>query len=242
MTYPTLRRHGNVTQLIVQGKPFLVLGGELGNSSASDATELQSMFEALKRRHLNTLLVPVYWDRIETQEGRFDFSLVREAIEAARENNLHLVLLWFGTWKNSMSCYAPGWVKRDTDRFPRVRLRSGEAVEIISPFSEAARQADATAFAALMRWLKTFDSGRQTVLMVQVENEIGMIPEPRDYSDCAEAAYREPVPQALLSGLADGALGPEVTALWQRSGSRTEGSWSEIFGPDAHGEEVFSAW
>lgn len=240
--YPQLQKTGDVTQLIVDGKPFLIRGGELGNSSASDPTEFAAMYEMLRRMHLNTLLVPVYWDRIEPQEGQYDFSLLRSAIEAARRQELRLVLLWFGTWKNSMSCYAPGWVKRDTERFARVRLPSGEAVEIVSPFSDAARLADARAFAALMRWLKGVDSERHTVLMVQVENEIGMIPEPRDYSAAAEAAYQSAVPEALLSRLADGALGPEVTALWRRAGRRTAGSWPQVFGADADGEEVFSAW
>jgi len=238
---PSLQKDGRVTQLIVDGKPFLVLGGELGNSSASDPTEFGAMWQKLRQMHLNTILLPVYWDRIEPEEGRYDFSLLRAAIETAREQDLRLALLWFGTWKNSMSCYAPGWVKRDTKRFPRVRLRSGEAVEIISPSSEAARQADTRVFSVLMRWLKAFDGEQHTVLMVQVENEIGMIPEPRDYSSESETAYHEAVPPALLSRLTNGQLGPEVTALWQRSGSRTEGSWAEVFGADAEGEEVFSA-
>jgi beta-galactosidase GanA len=241
-TLPRLEKHGRVTQLIVGGERFLILGGELGNSSASDATELPTMFAKLRGMHLNTVLLPVYWDRIERVEGQFDFSLLQGAIEAARAQELRLVLLWFGTWKNSMSCYAPGWVKRDTERFPRVRQRSGEAEEIISPASEAARDADARAFAALMRWLKAFDGEQQSVLMVQVENEIGMIPEPRDYSAESEAAYREAVPPALLSRLTAGELGPEVTALWECSDSRTEGTWAEVFGADALGEEVFSAW
>ncbi len=239
---PHLRKNGRVTQLMVDDKPFLILGGELGNSSASDPEEFDSLYRHLKQMHLNTVLVPVYWDCIEQIEGQYDFSLVKSSLESAREHGLRLVLLWFGTWKNSMSCYAPGWVKRDTARFERVRLRSGEAVEIISPLCKAAQEADTRAFSALMRWLKPFDAEHQTVLMVQVENEIGMIPEPRDYSESAEAAYREPVPAALMSRLAAGELGPEVTALWQQAGSITEGTWSQVFGDDVAGEEVFSAW
>lgn len=240
--HPRLQKNGRVTQLIVGEKPFLMLGGELGNSAASDLTEFGAICEKLKRMHLNTILLPVYWDLVEVQEGQYDFSLLQGAIEAAREQDLRLVLLWFGTWKNSMSCYAPGWVKRDTERFARVRLRSGEAVEIISPASEAAQEADAQVFSSLMRWLKSFDGEQHTVVMVQVENEIGMIPEPRDYSPVSEAAYQSAVPDVLLSRLTNGELGAEVTALWQRAGSRTKGSWSDIFGADEEGAEVFSAW
>jgi len=239
---PQLRKVGRVTQLMVEGRPFLVLGGELGNSSASDPAEFGAMYAKLRRMHLNTILLPVYWDRIEPEEGSYDFSLVQAAIEAAREQDLRIVLLWFGTWKNSMSCYAPGWVKRDTARFERVRVRSGEAQEIVSPLSAAALQADIRAFSELMRWLKDFDGAWQTVLMVQVENEIGMIPEPRDHSESAEAAYAAAVPPALLSPLVRRELGPEVTALWRQAGGQTEGTWGEVFGADARGEEIFTAW
>ncbi|MCI0748746.1 MAG: beta-galactosidase, partial [Verrucomicrobia subdivision 3 bacterium] len=135
-------------------------------------------------------MLPVYWDLTEPEEGKFDFTLVQGAIDRARARDLRLVFLWFGTWKNSMSCYAPSWVKRDTARFERVKLRSGETVEIISPASAAANEADARAFAALMRWTREYDSEKRTVIMVQVENEIGMIPEPRDHSEKSEQAYR----------------------------------------------------
>lgn len=239
---PRLQKNGRVTQLFVDGKPFLILGGELGNSSASDPAEFGPMCEKLRGMHLNTILAPVYWDRIEPGEGQFDFSLLQGMIEAAREHDLRMVLLWFGTWKNSMSCYAPGWVKRDTARFERVRLSNGEPAEIVSPQNEAVKASDTRAFTALMRWLKGFDSEQQTVLMVQVENEIGMIPEARDHSPGSEAAYREAVPTALMWRLVADELGTEVTALWKRAGARTEGSWAEVFGTDSHGEEIFSAW
>ncbi|WP_428940097.1 DUF5597 domain-containing protein [Fontivita pretiosa] len=239
---PQLRRVGPVTQLYVNDRPFLVLGGELGNSTASDLTSLDEALTKCRRMNLNAVLLPIYWDRLEPAEGQYDWSLLRGAIDLARRQELRLILLWFGTWKNSMSCYAPSWVKRDTARFPRVRLSSGEAVEIISPQSEAASDADARAFATLMRWIREYDAARQTVVMVQVENEVGMIPEPRDHSEQSEHVYRSPVPQALLSLARRGALGPEVDALWQQAGGKTQGTWSEIFGDTPQGQEVFTAW
>jgi beta-galactosidase GanA len=187
-------------------------------------------------------MLPVYWDLIEPEEGKFDFSLVAGAIDRARNHGLHLVYLWFGTWKNSMSCYAPGWVKRDTARFERAKQSSGETMEIISPQSTAANEADARAFAALMRWTKEYDAKEQTVIMVQVENEIGMIPEARDHSEKSEAAYKSDVSSTLLSLAEQGKLGPDVGALWKKAGQKTEGTWSDVFGPGPQGDEVFSAW
>jgi beta-galactosidase GanA len=239
---PELRKVGELTQLYVGGKPFLALGGELGNSTASDLAVLDRALEKCQQMHLNTIMLPVYWDLIEPTEGKFDFTLVQGAIDRARARNLHLVFLWFGTWKNSMSCYAPSWVKRDTARFERVRLSSGEMQEIISPACSAANEADAQAFSQLMRWTQNYDADEHTVVMVQVENEIGMIPEPRDHSDKSERAYRGDVPEQLLSLAVNGELGPEVGALWERAGRNTQGTWSEVFGSEPEGEEVFTAW
>jgi beta-galactosidase GanA len=239
---PHLRQTGHVTQLYVNDKPFFALGGELGNSTASDLDVLESAFARCQRMGLNMVMLPVYWDLIEPEEGKFDFSLVAGAIDRARLHRLHLVYLWFGTWKNSMSCYAPGWVKRDTVRFERARQSSGEAMEIISPESTAANEADSRAFASLMRWTKDYDAREQTVIMVQVENEIGMIPEPRDHSERSESAYKSDVPAILLSLAEQGELGPEVGALWKKAGQKTAGTWGDVFGSGPRGDEVFSAW
>ena len=239
---PHLLRTDNATQLYVDNKPFLALGGELGNSNASDLDVLEIALARCQRMGLNTVMLPVYWDLIEPEEGKLDFSLVKGAIDRARHYHMHLVYLWFGTWKNSMSCYVPGWVKRDTARFERVKQSSGETMEIVSPESRAANEADARAFAALMRWTKDYDAKEQTVIMVQVENEIGMIPEPRDHSEKSELAYKSDVPSVLLSLVERGQLGPEIGALWEKAGRKTGGAWSDIFGPDAQGQEVFSAW
>lgn len=240
--YSQLRRTGDVTQLYVDGEPYLALGGELGNSTASDLAVLEQAMDTCRAMHVNTLMLPVYWDLIEPEEGAFDFTLVQGAIDLAREREIRLVYLWFGTWKNSMSCYAPGWVKRDTERFTRAVQRSGEAMEIISPASDAANDADARAFARLMRWTREYDAEQGTVIMVQVENEIGMIPEPRDHSEASVQAYEDEVPDELMSLVVDGRLGPEVGALWEQAGSRRDGDWREVFGGEPEGEEIFSAW
>ncbi len=141
-----------------------------------------------------------------------------------------------------MSCYAPSWVKRDTARFARAKQSSGESMEIISPSSSEANDADARAFFELMRWTRNYDAKQQTVVMVQVENEIGMIPEARDHSEKSEAAYRGAVPGGLLSLAQKGELGPEVGGLWESAGKKISGTWGDVFGASSQGQEVFSAW
>ncbi len=197
---PCLRRQVTATQLVVDGKPFLVLGGELGNSSG-EPDFLRPYWPKLASLHLNSLLAPIYWDVIEPAEGEFDFSKLDALLADARANNMRLVLLWFGSWKNSMSCYAPAWVRVDAERFPRSRDSQGRGLEILSPFHQSNLEADARAFTALLRHLREKDAQERTVLMVQVENEIGMIPEPRDHSPEAEKQFAGPVSKELMAYL-----------------------------------------
>src|SRR5262249_48294627 len=181
---PHLRKQGHATELVVDGRPFLIRGGELGNSSASNLEYLAPYWTKFVALRMNTILTPIYWDLLEPEEGKFDFTLIDGLIAEARKHQLKLVLLWFGTWKNSMSCYAPAWVKKDQQRFPRSVDASGRSLEILSPFSSMNRDVDARAFATLMKHVKAIDvdADAPTVLIVQVENEIGMIPEARDRS------------------------------------------------------------
>jgi hypothetical protein len=190
------------------------------------------------------VLVPVYWDLMEPQEGHFDFALIDAILEQARNKEMRLVLLWFASWKNSMSCYAPAWVKRDVARFPRAADVDGVRQEILSPFSIVNRDTDARAFAALMAHLKAVDGAKHTVVMVQVENEIGMIPSARDHSPEADKAFAAPVPTELMTYLTSHQerLAPQLLALWQAQGSRKNGTWTEVFGAGPAGQEAFMAW
>lgn len=241
---PHLRAQGSATQLIVDGQPLLMRGGELGNSTATNPAYLRPYWPKLKALNLNTLLVPATWDQIEPTEGTWDFSGVDEVVAQARANGMKLVLLWFGSWKNSMSCYAPAWVKRDTTRFPRAADQTGAPQEILTPFSETNRDTDARAFAALLRHLAQTDGQDHTVVMIQVENEIGMIPSARDHSEPAERAYASAVPKRLMDALARSreTLAPEVRDAWTAAGAKTAGTWSEVFGPGPAADEIFMAW
>lgn len=241
---PHLVRHGTATQLIVDDKPFVMLAGELHNSSASSLEYMEPMWDKLVALNLNTVLAAVTWELIEPAEGQFDFSLVQGLLEGAREHDLKLVLLWFGSWKNGVSSYIPTWVKKDLARFPRAQGKDGSNKLVLSPFHEASCQADATAFAALMRYLREADSDEHTVVMIQVENEVGLMPESRDRSAAAEAAFRAPVPRELidyLTGHKDSLLA-EVSELWGSTGYKDTGTWTEVFGESVWTDEVFMAW
>ena len=241
---PHLRKQGNAIQLVVHGKPYLIRGGELGNSSASSLSYMKPVWEKLVRMNLNTVLIPVYWELIEPDEGEFDFALVDGIIQEARKNNLKVVPLWFGVWKNSMSTYVPAWVKNDQRRFPRSQSKDGRGIEILSAFSDEVANADAKAFRALMRHIRETDATQNTVVMVQVENEIGMIPDSRDRSAVANESYSAPVPVELIAYLGRNreSIAPEMRSLWAASGYKTRGNWEEVFGRGVASEEIFTAW
>jgi hypothetical protein len=206
--------------------PQPILGGELSNSAATSVADIDAVIPRMAALGLNTVLVPAYWEFVEPVEGQFDFTLVDRVIDRARENRLKVVFLWFGAWKNSMSCYAPLWFKHDTKRFPRAMTRQGKPLEIASCFSPAVLQADLRAFTALMEHLAAKDKDTGTVVMIQIENEIGMLEDARDHSPLAERAYRQAVPERLLKALK----------------LDKKGTWAEVFGTDAYADEKFMAY
>ena len=241
---PHLEKHGTATQLVVDGKPFLILGGEINNSSSSNLDYIRPAWGRLAAIPLNTVLTPLSWELIEPREGQFDFTLVDGLIQDARRNNLHLVFLLLASWKNGMSSYVPLWVKKDTQRFPRVILKDGNPIEVLSPLGRESMAADAHAFAALMRHIREVDGDAHTVLMMQVENEVGVLGDSRDRSPAANKAFDAPVPKELMTYLWQhhDTLIPEFRKVWETAGAKPTGTWQEVFGHGVEVDEIFMAW
>jgi beta-galactosidase GanA len=216
-----VKANGRFT-LLVDGQPYLILGAQINNSSAWPST-LPQVWPLIEAMHVNTVEAPVYWEQLEPRPGVFDFSIVDALIDQSREHHVHLVLLWFGTWKNGQMHYAPEWVKADTSRYPRVINSHGEPIDVLSANSPANLEADLRAFTALMHHLREADSDRHTILFVQVENESGAIGSVRDFSPAADKQFRSAVPTELVRAL-----------------HKQPGAWSDVFGADA--DEYFQAW
>lgn len=241
---PTLEKQGQTTQLIVDGRPWLILGGEIANTISSDLGAMEAVWPQMTRLNLNTVLVAVAWAWVEPEEGAFDFSLVDGLLEGARKNNQRVVFLWFGSWKNGISSFVPTWVKQDTARFPRVRVRNGLPVEILSPFSSEALAADTRAYTKFMEHLARVDSGRRTTLMIQLQNEIGVLGDSRDRGEQANQAFAQPVPADLTEHIVKNRdrLSPALRRLWEAAGARSGGTWTEMFGGGPLTDELFMAW
>lgn len=246
--------------LTVNGKPFLALAGEAHNSSSSSLAAMEPVWAKAEQLSLNTVLLPVTWELIEPEEGRFEFDLVDGLIEKVREHGLKLGFLWFGSWKNGQCTYAPAWVKTDLERFRRAEVKKGERkihldsfygmeYSTLSCFCKETMQADSKAFAALMAHIKTIDEQERTVLYVQVENEPGLMGAGREHSDEADKIYAQPVPAEFAQYMRAHAaeLREDVRAAVEGGrASQNElsesGSWEEVFGSSDIGEEIFQTY
>ncbi|MCK6079402.1 DUF5597 domain-containing protein [Microbacterium sp. EYE_5] len=225
--------------LSVDKAPFLVVGAEVHNSSSSSPAVITESFETVHQLGANSVLAPVAWDLLEPTEGVFDFDLIDTMIATARGLGLKLIPLWFGSWKNAVSTYVPGWVKTDPRRFPRSERSDGTPVEHLTPFVTASRDADARAFAALMARIREVDVDH-TVVAVQVHNEVGILGASRDHSRHADAAYASLVPASVIDAVARDVDAPAYRA-WVSAGSPKAGSWAEVFGPGERTDEAFMA-
>ena len=209
--------------LFVDDAPFLVMGIE--DLTLGDWPPRPAIWPALQYMGVNTVEIPVYWEDFEPQPGHYDYNVIDRLLAAARQHNVRLVPLWFGTYKNGHPHYMPDWMKLDPVRYPHALDRNGQAVDSPSPFAAASLDADKRAFAALLSHLKEVDPQR-TVIMVQVENETGSWNCVRDYSPAAQKYFEAPVPPEILKAMhVEAASSP---------------NWQHAFGPDA--DEYFNAW
>ncbi|KAI9631942.1 glycoside hydrolase superfamily [Dioszegia hungarica] len=248
---PQLRKlSGNVHQLFVKDKPFLIRSAEIGNSSMSSARWMSTVWPKMVENNVNTLLGSVTWEMVEPREGEFDFAELDLVLAGAREHGLRLILLWFGAHKNGQGLYAPEWVKKNPSRFPRAEITQDgvtRTTHTFSVFSPSTYEADATAFARLISHLKDVDAEHQTVIMVQVQNEVGILKDTRDRCQLAQHTFDQPVPSSLLTVLREQWAGmnatfrnnfPHLSSETLRDG----GGWAATFGSSDQTDELFMAY
>jgi len=252
MTIPHLRRNGSRIQLIVDDRPYLALGGELFNSTSSDPRSFDPVFADLSAAGVGTVIGTVSWDQVENVEGSFDFAVLDELLTTARANSVRLVLIWFGAFKNAASTYAPRWVRADRQRFPRAVVRPGERrgftyvgatpKPVLSVFSPELRAADRTAYCAMLAHLRDNDP-QHTVVLIQVENETGLLGDSRDRSVIADSAWHSEVPPALAEAVRSGPILGDGTPLSIRTSTGSGGgTWNDFLVDDPTTDEAFMAW
>lgn len=223
MSLPVIKKFNDVDTLFVHDVPFIALAGEIHNSSASNLKYMEEhVWANINDLNLNSIIVPIYWELIEPIEGSFDFSLIDGIISQARDNKMHLILLWFGLWKNSESMYVPAWMKKDSDRFFYSRKINGEVINTISPLCVEAVEKDMHALSMVMSHIKTVDEIDNTVIVIQIENEIGLLGTDRDYCSAANEEFYTDIPDVVKNEF-------NVT-----------GTWREAFSDEA--EEHFMAY
>lgn len=255
MERPCITEKGNQKVLLVDGKPFIMLAGEVHNSDSSSPAYMEQIWKIAEELGMNSLLLPVTWEMVEPVEGEFHFEVLDQLIDQAREYGMKIGLLWFGSFKNAECMYAPEWVKRDLERFHRGQIVKGKnkAGRRVSPtlpvtipyttisyLSENAMQADARVFGKMMQHVREYDEAYGTVITVQVENETGLLGNAREVSDEADAAFAGEVPQEFASYMRSHTEYMEEDIRAAVEAGAEKGSWSEVFGAVA--EEIFSAY
>ena len=248
--------HWNLTkerswELRRTGSPRLLLGGQVHNSSSSSPEAIAASFAHARAVNANLVIAPVSWAQFEPVEGTFDVSLLDAMLETAHELGLTLVLLWFGSWKNATSTYAPRWVRADRARFPRAVIdpagrppmtyEGATPVPVLTAFNPELLSVEKKAFEHLVRHIGQTD-GTGLVSMIQVENEAGILGDSRDRSPEAEAVWNADVPEELLAHLESAPLDSLARRLWEAQGAPRNGTWSAVLGTDSSADEVFMAW
>ncbi len=217
---PRLEHRDGRHALMVDDAPFLILGAQ-ANNAVNYPAMLDTVWPVLEEIHANTLEIPVAWQQVEPVEGRFDFSYLETLLKQAREHDKRLILLWFGTWKNTGYSYTPDWVKLDSKRFPRMKTKEGKDHDVLSPHGGQTLAADRKAFVKLMEYLRDHDA-QNSVIMVQVENETGSYRVPRDYGPEGDRLFAHSIP------------GPLSRATGK------QGTWAQAFGDQA--DRAFNTW
>ena len=209
------------------------MSGELLNNSATSLEYMKPIWPKLVETKLNSVVAGVSWAQIEPQEGKFDFSVPDGVIQEAGATICGSCSSGSQVGRTVYSSYPPDWLKKDFERFPRAQIAGGKSIELLSPLSAANRDADARAFAALMRHVKEVDGQQHTVILIQVENEVGVLGDSRDRSPVANKAFEGPVPKELMDYLQKhkDTLIPEFRQVWEAAGFKTSGTWEEVFGP-----------
>ncbi len=233
---PVIKKENNGYLFLVDNKPFIMLAGEVHNSACTSEKYMQYVWKKAEELNCNTILAPVYWELFEPQENEFDYNLIQNIILESRLHNTKLVLLWFGSWKNGLSSYVPQWVKKDLMRFPRTEDEYGTKTKILSMFNSEIFSSELNAYTHFLNYLYEFDSEEQTVIAVQIENEIGILGAERDFSKYATEAFNKCVPNELLEYFEEGFR----QSILLQNIDNLVGTWKDIFGSRAN--EVFMAW
>lgn len=196
MKYEVIKKN-NRFYFLMDEKPCLLLGGEVHNSAASTVISMEkNIWPFVNNLGLNTLLVPVYWENIETSPGVFNFDLIEAQLQKAAENKIKLVFLWFGLWKNGLSTYVPSWIKTDTENYFRVVNQKQEQLNCISPFCTKAIEADCRALSSLCQFISQHPLKDQ-LCMMQIQNEVGCLETARDHSRKAQQIYGSTLPEKI---------------------------------------------
>jgi hypothetical protein len=224
--------------IVVCGQPRLILYGETLEDVMTDPADVPyygDQFDKWRRQGLNTVGAIIQWNRFELRKDVYEYAMIDGLIESAKERNMHLIIVWFGTWRNLQSNYVPRYIWDEKIAFPALKQDGKPENGGVSPFATQCAERDGLALNKLLARAALKDPGHQVLIAVQVENEM---PCYCDFSPAANEHIGEQVPKELLEYLKSidtpkhdpAKMGWFTYSRYHGNGSRTSGTWEEVFG------------
>jgi len=187
---PHLEEINDHRVLIVDGKPFIILGLQWDCDGCYTPEDMDPFFEHGESMGLNTASLLLYWREIEPEEGKYNFTMLDHRIDIARKHHMKIVLVWFASFKNGCLTYAPDYVRKDHQRFRKVKDKKGsQHTNNCCPTAEETHKRDELALIQIFNHLKEVDSKDHTVILFQMENETGIFGTNRCYCDICNNKY-----------------------------------------------------
>lgn len=183
--YATTTKH-----LMVNGKPFLMLGAQLRTDfflqlDKKTPDELAPYFELAANMNVLVVQVPVAWRDIEPEKDAYTSSLVEKYIELCDKYQMKLEILWFGSYMcgYSVEGYIPDYVLKDTSTYPDLNPNAAYNGWLgkhyyLKPNTPALVEREAKALNEMMEAIYHYDNNhgqKHTVIGIQVENEPDML-------------------------------------------------------------------
>jgi hypothetical protein len=185
-----IKKENDRIELIVGDEPFLIIGFQWSCDLSSYEEYVESYLPVAKQMGCNTAVIPLYWKDVEPVPGEYRMKDLGKRIKACQKHGLKMVVLWFGSYKNAQMWYVPEWVSRDSVTYPRAVKKNGEIhMNTACPLGANMLKKDADAFVEVIKTIKNVDINCDTVIMVQVENEPGLLTGDRCYCEDCNKKY-----------------------------------------------------
>ena len=159
------------------GEPYLMLPIQMRLDwvyvdSGANIGFIEENFADVAELGFQSVCIPITWDTIEPEQGKFDFSRLELYYKYLNKYDLTVQWLWFGTNSCGSGMGAPEYIREDDETYKKVVPDGYEGYGVWFDFScKATLEAEKTALGKMMEWLAENDTDRRCVI-IQMNNEV----------------------------------------------------------------------